>query len=362
MAHKKILAIFLTMCMIVSMAACGNKTEAPAQEETEETGESTEEPAADAAKTEDPYADFEPVTLRLGHSHSESEVPHEEMVNMAESIYEKTNGKVTVEIYPNNSIGSNEDVLEQMRAGTNLAIYADPGRLDTYVPGVSAISAPYVIEGYEDIAKLKDCPTVQNWEKQLEDDFGLTVLSWNFCQGFRNVFATKGGTTPDDFRDVTLRSASAPIWVATVNALGATPVSLEFGEMYSGIQTKIVDGCEQNYGAVYNNAIYEVITTETETRHVYLANCILISSTWLRQLPEEFQQIIIEETEAAGERTSQRLAEQDDFYREEMEKAGMEVIPYEELDIEAFKAKAEAAYDELGITEAVNSLKADLGK
>ena len=53
MAHKKILAIFLTMCMIVSMAACGNKTEAPAQEETEETVESTEEPAADAAKTED---------------------------------------------------------------------------------------------------------------------------------------------------------------------------------------------------------------------------------------------------------------------------------------------------------------------
>lgn len=363
MAHKKITAIILTICMAVSMAACGNKTESPKEPaKTENKEEGAEESTGETETAEAHNEEFEPVTLRLGHSHSESEVPHEEMVKMAEMINEKTGGKVTVEIYPNNSIGSNEDVLEQMRAGTNLAIYADPGRLDTYVPGVSAISAPYVIEGYEDIEKLKSCATVQNWEKQLEDDFGLTVLSWNFCQGFRNIFATKGGTSPDDFREVTLRSASAPIWVATVKALGATPVSLEFGEMYSGIQTKIVDGCEQNYGAVYNNAIYEVITTETETRHVYLANCVLISSTWLRELPEEFQQIILEETEAAGERTSKRLAEQDDFYREEMEKAGMEVIPYEDLDLEAFKEKAEAAYDELGITEAVNSLKSDLGK
>lgn len=281
---------------------------------------------------------------------------------MTEKVSERTNGKVTVEIYASNSLGTNEDVLEQARLGTNIAQYCDPGRLDGYVPGVSAISAPYVVEGYDDIAALKSCPTVQAWESTLENDFGLTVMAWNFCQGFRNVFATKGGRTPADFKGVQLRSATAPVWVATVEALGATPVSLEFGEMYSGIQTKIVDGCEQNYGSIYNNAIYEVVTTMSETRHVYLANCIVISSQWLRALPEEFQNILLEECEAAGERTSTRLAELDSYYLDEMVKYGLEVIPYEEMDIDAFKASAETAYATLGITDAVNSLKADLGK
>lgn len=311
---------------------------------------------------EDPYADFKPVTLRIGHSHSEGEIPHKEMVNMAERISERTNGKVTVEIYASNTLGSNEDVLEQCRLGSNVAQYCDPGRLDTYAPGVSAISAAYVVEGYDDIAALMDCPTVQGWMDTMEKDYGLTVLSWNWCQGFRNIFATKGGTKPDDFKGVLLRAATSPSWVATVKALGATPVALEFGEMYSGIQTHVCDGCEQNYGSVYNNAIYEVINTITETRHVYLANCVVISSAWLRALPEEFQQIIFEECQAAGERTSQQLAELDDFYREEMIKYGLEFIPYEDLDIDAFKSNAEAVYETLGITEAVNSLKADLGK
>lgn len=359
MKANKIVAILLLAAMIFALAACGSSTSAPAATTTE----APEAPAAPAAPAEnDPFAAMEPVTLRLGHSHSESEVPHEELVAMAERISERTNGKVTVEVYASNSLGSNEDVLEQARLGTNIAQYCDPGRLDNYVPGVSAISAPYVIEGYDDIAALKDCPTVQDWESRLENDYGLTVLAWNFCQGYRNIFATKGGTTPSDFKGVQLRSATAPVWVATVEALGATPVALEFGEMYSGIQTKIVDGCEQNYGSIYNNAIYEVITTMTETRHVYLANCVVISSQWLRSLPQEAQDIILEEFNIAGEKTSERLAELDNFYREEMVNKGMEVIPYEDLDIAAFKANAEAVYETLNIVDAVNSLKADLGK
>ena len=356
MKANKLVAILLLAAMIFALAACGSSASAPA-------ATTTEAPAAPAAPAEnDPFAAMEPVTLRLGHSHSESEVPHEELVAMAERISERTNGKVTVEVYASNSLGSNEDVLEQARLGTNIAQYCDPGRLDNYVHGVSAISAPYVIEGYDDIAALKSCPSVQEWEGKLENDYGLTVLAWNFCQGYRNIFATKGGTTPSDFKGVQLRSATAPVWVATVEALGATPVALEFGEMYSGIQTKIVDGCEQNYGSIYNNAIYEVITTMTETRHVYLANCVVVSSQWLRALPQEAQDIILEEFNIAGEKTSERLAELDNFYREEMVNKGMNVIPHEDLDIDAFKANAEAVYETLNIVDAVNSLKADLGK
>lgn len=351
---RRLIAMTLALIMVLALTACGS-SEKPAEEPA-----ATGSPAAEPAENEQPReASY---TLRVGHSHSESEVPHTEMVAMAAAIEERTNGDVDVEIYASNSLGSNEDTLEQARMGTNIAVYCDPGRLDTYLPGISAISAPYVIEGYEDIAALNDCPTVQAWMDKLENDFGLTVMAWNWCQGFRNVFATRGGTSPDDFRGVQLRCANAPVWNETVKALGATPVALEFGEMYSGIQTKVVDGCEQNYGSIYNNAIYEVISTMTETRHVYLANCVVISSQWLRSLPEEYQSIIIEECQAGGERASASLAELDEGYLEEMVNYGMEVIPYEDLDIAAFKANADKAYETLGIADAVAALKADLGK
>ena len=88
----------------------------------------------------------------------------------------------------------------------------------------------------------------------------------------------------------------------------------------------------------------------------------MVSSQWLRSLPQEAQDIILDEFNIAGEKTSERLAELDNFYREEMVNKGMEVIPYEDLDIAAFKANAEAVYETLNIVDAVNSLKADLGK
>lgn len=148
-------ATLLTLVMLLSLCACGQSapaaTAAPAA--TEAPAAEPEAPAAEPAEAKEPT-----YTLRVGHSHSESEVPHTEMLAMAAAIEERTNGDVKVEIYPSNQLGSNEDTLEQARMGTNIAVYCDPGRLDTYVPGVSAISAPYVIEGYDDIAALNDCP------------------------------------------------------------------------------------------------------------------------------------------------------------------------------------------------------------
>jgi len=343
---KKVLVLLLSLVLMFALVACG--------------GGDKKSTAKGEGSTD--IESFTPVKLRVGHSHSETEIPHLEMLQMAQNIFDRTGGKVIVEIYPSNQLGTNEDLVEQMRFGTNLALYADPGRLDSFAKGVSAISAPFVISGYEDIERLNDLPVVKGWMNTLENNYGLTVLSWNWCQGYRNVFANKGGRTPKDFAGVQLRAATAPIWVATVETLGATAVALEFGEMYSGIQTKIVDGCEQNYGAIYNNSIYEVISTMTETRHVYLANCVIISSKWLRNLPQEFQDIILEECNAGGQRTSEKLAELDDFYFKEMQKYGMKVISHDELDMKAFMANAELAYKKLGLTEAVNALKADLGK
>ncbi len=359
---KKWIAVILCLVMALASTACGSTQTTAEKPATAAPADKPAEPA-EATNTADPYADFKPVVLRVGHAHNEQEVPHLEMVNMANAIAERTNGKITVEIYPNNSIGSNEDAIEQMRLGTNLAFYTDCGRLDTYVPGMCAISAPYVIEGFEDNAKLKDLPLVQEWTKKLEDDFGLTVLAFNWCQGFRAVFSNKGGTSPADFANVQLRSATSPIWVGAVETIGATAVPLELGETYSAIQTKLVDGCENNYGNLYNSAIYEVANTLYETRHVFHANTVVISSAWLRALPEEFQQIIIEECQAAGARTSQRLAESDNSCIEDMvNNHGVTFIPYEDMDIDAFKANAEKVYKNLGIVDQVAMLKEQLGK
>ncbi len=303
----------------------------------------------------------QPAVLRFAHAQAESDFAHIEAVKWGERVAARTSGQVSIEVYANAQLGvSGEDLMEQQRQGSNLAYNADAGRVAQFVPEFAAIAAPYVIENYEQLAALPQLPCIQAWTRQLEQN-DLTVIAWNWAQGYRHIYANKTGNSPADFANTTLRAAEAPLWVEAVKTLGAIPVVLPYGEMYTGIQTKIVDGCEQSVGTAYNMKLYEVCKYMVETRHIYMGNCITVGTKWLDTLSEEHRRIVIEECVAAGDAIARSQAASDLQYIEEMVKAGLTLVPYADLDIAAFKKQAEASYAALGVDEAIRLLKQDLG-
>jgi len=316
--------------------------------------------SSDGGFSGNPSTPAETYTLRLATGHQETDPTFQEFKKWAEAVAEKTNGVITIDCYADGMLGTPEDIHEQMRQGANLSFQADAGRVANYVPEFAAISAPYVLDGYDQLKAVAQLPCVQEWEQKLEDEFGLIVLAWNWTQGYRHVYTSKYGTSPSEFRNVTLRSAEAPLWVETVKTIGASPITIPYGEQYSAIQTGVVDGCEQSVGNAYNSQLYEVCKYMVETRHIFMGNCITISAQWYRSLPEDLQRIVRDECKAAGDRVTQNNEALDAERIAEMSEKGMEVIRYDQLDVEAFKQNAQSSYEVLGIGDAIQRLLGDL--
>ncbi len=360
---KKSLALLLVLILAFGVFG-GCAKEAPA---------ATQAPAAEAKiESEAPVAEDKPVeevtytpgkyTLNVDHGHTETSVTHEACLKWADAVRERTHGEVDITVYYSFQLGTADDLLVMIMQGGNVGYLADPGRLGNYVKDIGVLNAPYVVESYDEILKLEESDLFAEWEQALIDSNDMHVLSWNYGQGFRSCFVNKKCTTPEEFRGVNFRSPESPVWYAVCEAIGATPVAMAYGETYSGIQTKLVDGCEQNIGSVYDNAIYEVAPFFIETRHVYLANAMVVSDTWFQTLPEEYQQIVTEESYNAGIYFAETLAANEAAQIDDMVSKGVTWVKYEELDIDAFKKNSEAFFTKMDMVEAKDKLLAALGK
>jgi len=207
------------------------------------------------------------------------------------------------------------------------------------------------------------CPgQAAGWNKKLADDFKIKVVSFAYVQGSRSIFSNKIGRSPAELKGMLIRTAGAPIWVESVRSIGPKPVSLPYGELYNGIQSKMVDGCELPYAAAYNLKVFEVAKNIIETKHIYQMNFMVVSSAWFNKLPVEYQKILEEECTKAGLEVSESLAKDADNVRQELVKKGMNYIPQSELDMVAFKKASASAYDALKLTEARDAVYKDLGK
>lgn len=350
---KKTIAIVLCAVLFaMSLAGCGSSASGSARAASSASG-STASPA-DSKKPG--------YTLRFGHTLTENDTFHKAMVAWSEAVLEHTGGDVKIEIYPNAELGSEEDVLEQMRQGANIGWQTDFARAGSYVNELSVMNAPYFIENIEEVKALQKSENLNGWLEQLSGEFGLKALSFEWVQGNRVVYSNKKALNPSEMSAMSIRAANAPIWQQSVNALGCTAVALAYSEIYSSIQTKVIDGCELPYNAALNLKINEVCKNIIETNHIYQMNLMLVSDSWWNTLPDEYKTILVEDCNAAGLTASQELADTAAQSKQALMDAGMNLIPYEELDVNAFKAASQRAYDALDLADARAAVYGDIGK
>ena len=246
--------------------------------------------------------------------------------------------------------------------GSNVGWQTDPARLGNYVNEFSVLYAPYFLENLDEVKKLLDSKAIGGWIQKLEDKYKIKVISYAYVQGYRNVLSNKLGKNPTEFKPMLIRTAPAPVWVATVNSLGCKAVALAYVDLYNGIQTGIVDGCELPYAAAAKLKVYEVAKYILETQHIYQLNIQVCSADWFNKLPEEYQKILIDECNKAGLEVSELLQKNADADRQFMIDKGMIYIPHEDLDVNAFKKAGGAVYDDLKLNDAREAVYAELGK
>jgi tripartite ATP-independent transporter DctP family solute receptor len=276
-----------------------------------------------------------------------------------DSVAKSSNGKIEIKLFPGSQLGSDEDVLEQARAGAGVAVVVDGGRLGAYVKELGILGAPYVAKDYAQLRKLITSPLFEEWVGKLRNASGHQILSFNWFQGQRHLLTNKAVTKPADLAGVRMRTPGAPVWLETVRALGATPTPLPWAEVYSAMQLKAIDAVEAQHPASYGSKLYEQVKFITKTGHINLLTGVVTSRIWFDKLPADLQKLLREEALKAGDIASNGTIASLADYEKKFKEKGVTVA---DIDVTPFVESTKAVYDKLGYGELRKQVEAALAK
>lgn len=345
MSVKKRLFLLTVLSVMMLLAACGGSSEAEGSTDAKTSGESG---------TGKVY------TLKINTALAQTDPIYQGLEAFKASVAEKTNDEVVIEIFGNGSLGDDSDVLEQAKVGANVAVIVDAGRLAEMVPEIGILSAPYIVDNYDEANKVTQSDLFKGWEEKLAVEHNLQVLSFNWYQGDRHLLTNKKIEKPADLKGLKLRTPGATVWTETISAMGASPAGMAFSEVYPGIQQGVIDGTEAQHPATFGANLHEVVKYITKTGHFQLVTGIVAGADWMAELPQEYQDIVYEEAQKNGELASQNTIDLLADFEQKMIDAGVEV---HEVDIEPFKKATETVYEKLDGYQALRDQVNDiLGK
>ena len=257
-----------------------------------------------------------------------NELPEDHPVNQlatkaAEKIREDTAGSVEIKIFPNSQLGSQTDMLSQVRAGAIEFVPVSALILSTLVPVSSISGLGFIFPDSASVWRAMD-GALGNHVRANIAKAGLIPFDKMWDTGYRQITSsTKPIATPDDLKNFKIRVPVSPLWTSMFKDLGASPVSINFGEVYSALQTKIVEGQETVLSLVLSLKFYEVQKYCSLTNHMWDGPHLVANPRAWQRLPEKTREIVarhFNEAAVAERVASENLNEQ---AKTELAKHGM---------------------------------------
>ncbi len=288
-----------------------------------------------SAVTSDEATAENPMVLTLAHGLSETHTVHIAMTQFAEEVKEKTNGRIIINIFPNGQLGSETENLEQLQAGVIAMTKVSAPGLATYNEAYNAFGLPYLFDDEQDFYDVMDSQEMRDFFLSTEDD-GFVVLTY-YTSGARSFYTKdKAIREPSDLKGLKIRVQDMKTQTDMVSALGGTPVAMSYGDVYTALQTGIIDGTENNETALTTGKHGEVCKVYSEDQHAMIPDTLVMSSkVWNRISPED-QQIILQ---AAYDSTDAHKQMWDDAIQTAIQEAKdeMGVTFVEDIDKQAFR-------------------------
>ncbi len=288
-------------------------------------------------------ADDYKLTLKLSHVFSPAEQLSKSMDAVAESIYEKTDGAINIQTFPQAQLPAYKEGVEQVVRGARFISVEDPSFLGDYVPDFKALYAPMLYRSFDEYVKLTQSKLVADMEAKAEKQ-GIKILALDYIYGFRNLITKKVIKTPADLSGMKIRTPGSKSYIDTLTAMGAVATPLPWGETLSAVQQGVVDGLEGSEFTNIGTKVYEGPTKNVaKTRHI-LGTCgVYISTKVWSQIPAKYQTIIQEEFTKGATNMVELLKSQHGGVVKELESYG---VKFNEVDGDAFRAALAPLYTE----------------
>ena len=280
------------------------------------------------------------IRLKFGNIVSGDHPLNVAMGRARDQIVKETDGRVTIDLFPKNQLGSDADMLSQLRSGA-LELFAQTGVLmSTLVPVASITGVGFAFPSYAKVWEATDGALGKHVRKAFEKS-GLVCLENSFNHGFRQTTAsTKPILVPDDFKNFKIRVPPSPLWTSMFKAFGAAPVSIPWAETYSAMQTRIADGLEQPLIGLLVDKMYEVQKYCSLTNHMWDGFWVLSSQRIWDGIPADMREIIERNINAEALKQRAEVEFMNANLQSELQKRGLE---FHKVDNEAFRQRLVSA-------------------
>ncbi|WP_226574911.1 TRAP transporter substrate-binding protein [Acuticoccus sediminis] len=277
---------------------------------------------------------FAQTTIRLAHHLPESSEQHVAALRLKELVEERSGGELQMEILPGGQLGGQREIIEGVQLGTIEMGFGESGLYSNYVPAFGILTLPYLYTGPEHWAAVVDGDIGQTMASQLEDATGLVIANW-MLSGYRDTYTTdRVIETPADFADLKIRVPESPVFIETFKALSAQPTPIPAPEIYTALQSNVVQAMEGTPEAGFTQRIYEVTKHLNKTRHILFDGSFVTSRMFLDGLSEENQKILLESAaQVADEQREAHLGREKDWFTK-LAETGIEI---HEVDPEPFR-------------------------
>ncbi|MDE2628462.1 MAG: TRAP transporter substrate-binding protein [Burkholderiales bacterium] len=242
---------------------------------------------------------------------------------MADAIRTETKGRIDIQIFPNNQLGGDTDMLSQLRLG-GIDFFTLSGLiLSTLVPAASISGIGFAFGDYPTVWKAMDGELGAYVRGQISKA-GIVPMEKIWDNGFRQITSsTRPIATPADLKGFKIRVPPSPLWTSMFEALGAAPTSINFAEVYSALQTKIVDGQENPLAIISTAKLYEVQRYCSLTNHMWDGFWFLANRRAWEKLPPDLQAVVARHINAAGLKERADVAELNAGLQNDLASKGM---------------------------------------
>ena len=311
---------------------------------------------AGGQKGEAPAVPAQEKQMRYAHSNVPIYFYHTAGEAFAQQLNTLTGGRLEVKLFAQGQLGGERDVTEGLQLGTVDFQATSIGVTGTFIPAVRILNLPFIFLGPKHFVKVMNGPIGEELlEKAREqgDEVGLKVLSIAASDFRLPMNDVRPINSVADFRGVKMRTMEVPTHMAAYKALGANPVPLPFGELYTALQTDVVDGNENGPLALFGNKFYEVQKYVTLLPVVSNAGIFLMSQKTWDDLSPADQEAVMSSVDIWTKVMNEDAIELGGWAIGQMKKSGIEVNQV--ADITPFVQKAQTVYPEF-----YDSLPSDL--
>ena len=278
-------------------------------------------------------------TLRFGHANNNGEIATDLFQEFADKVTKRTKGEVTIKVFPAEQLGKEGDLIQQVKSGALDISAPSMPSLSSLVPALEIASAPFLWTDWAQAEKVITGPAFQPQFDELRDKHNVLMLSKIWYWGWRNLTTGPHAVSkPEDLQGLKIRVPESPVWVEMIRAMGGAPTPIPFGEVYTALQQKTVDGQENPIPTIYSRKFYEVQAHLSMTRHMLQNNTMIINKRSYDKLKPELQKVLMEEAAAASAKNSKLQQERETSMLEEIRKSGKTAI-VDKPDRAAFAGK-----------------------